>query len=314
MQNENVTVNKEYKDRLLNFIFGSEENKEWTLSLYNAINHSNYTDKDAIEFNTIKEVLYLGMHNDTSFLISDMMQIYEHQSSFNPNMPLRQLQYVGNLYEGFIKKNKLNKYGSSLIKLPVPKLVVLYNGRADVCDDTILKLSDSFDEKHRDEADVEVRVRMLNINHGHNKELMDECKPLAEYAWFVEKVREYDKRYSLENAVDMAIDEMPNDYQIKQFLVINKAEVNKMLLTEYNEAEVHELFKNEGREEGKGEGSSKRLIELVCKKLVKGKSIETIADEVEETVESIKPIFDIAVKYVPDYDVDAIYNELRGIV
>ena len=80
MQNENVTVNKEYKDRLLNFIFGSEENKEWTLSLYNAINHSNYTDKDAIEFNTIKEVLYLGMHNDTSFLISDMMQIYEHQS------------------------------------------------------------------------------------------------------------------------------------------------------------------------------------------------------------------------------------------
>ena len=151
---------------------------------------------------------------------------------------------------------------------------------------------------------------MLNINYGHNKELMDECKPLAEYAWFVEKVREYDKRYSLENAVDMAIDEMPNDYQIKQFLVINKAEVNKMLLTEYNEAEVHELFKNYGI----GEGSSKHLIEQVCKKLVKGKSIETIADEVEETVETIKPIFDIAVKYVPDYDVDAIYNELRGIV
>lgn len=302
------TVNEKYKDRLLNFIFGSEENKEWTLSLYNAINHSNYTDKDAIEFNTIKEVLYLGMHNDTSFLISDTMQIYEHQSTYNPNMPLRQLQYLSNLYEGYIKKNNLSKYSSTLISLPIPKMVVLYNGKRNVDDDTILKLSDSFNEEHRDEADVEVRVRMININYGHNKELLGACKPLQEYSWFIEKVRDYYEDYTLEDSVEMAIREMPDDFLIKQFIVINKAEVCKMLLTEYDEAEAQELFKNEGRDEG----STKRLIELICKKLEKGKSIETIADEVEETVESIKPICNIAEKHAPDYDVDAIYDELRN--
>ena len=78
-EQKNVTVNKEYKDRLFNFIFGNPENRKWTLSLYNAINGSDYTDENAIEINTIKEVLYLGMHNDTSFLLSDTMNIYEHQ-------------------------------------------------------------------------------------------------------------------------------------------------------------------------------------------------------------------------------------------
>ncbi len=142
---ERVTVNREYKDRLLNFIFGSEENRKWTLSLYNAINHSSYEDENEIVFNTIKEVLYLGMHNDTSFLISDMMSVYEAQSTYNPNMPLRQLQYLGHLYESYITANKLNKYGSELLQLPVPKLVVFYNGLKETEDEVILKLTDSYD-------------------------------------------------------------------------------------------------------------------------------------------------------------------------
>ena len=64
-------INRKYKDRLFNFIFGSEENRAWTLSLYNAINKTNYTDPNEIQINTIKQVLYLGMHNDTSFLLRD---------------------------------------------------------------------------------------------------------------------------------------------------------------------------------------------------------------------------------------------------
>ena len=103
-------INREYKDRLFTFLFGSEENRAWTLSLYNAINHSNYTDPEQIQITTIKEVLYMGMHNDVSFLISDQINLYEQQSTYNPNMPLRQLQYLGNLYEQYLKKNELNKY------------------------------------------------------------------------------------------------------------------------------------------------------------------------------------------------------------
>ena len=101
-------VNREYKDRLFVFIFGREENKEWTLSLYNAVNGSHYTDPSAIEITTIQEVLYLGMHNDVSFVIADELNLYEQQSSYNPNMPLRQLQYLGLLYEGYLKNTKMN--------------------------------------------------------------------------------------------------------------------------------------------------------------------------------------------------------------
>lgn len=98
-----ATDNIQYKDRLFSFLFGSEENREWTLSLYNAVNGSSYTDPSMIQITTIKEVMYLGMHNDVSFLISNEMNLYEQQSTYNPNMPVRLLQYSGNLYEKYFK-------------------------------------------------------------------------------------------------------------------------------------------------------------------------------------------------------------------
>ncbi len=306
-----VTVNREYKDRLFNFIFGSPENKKWTLSLYNAINGSNYTDENAIEINTIKEVLYLGMHNDTSFLLSDTVNVYEHQSTYNPNMPLRQLQYLGSLYEGYIAKNKLNKFGEELLELPVPKLVVFYNGLTEKADERTLYLSDSFKGENRNEADVEVRVKMLNINYGHNKELLEACRPLFEYSWLIDKIRQYLKIMERENAVGRAIDEVPEDFVLKTFLKSNKSEVFSMLLTEYNEEEVMELFRADGERKGIKKGTDKHLIGLVCKKLKKGKDISAIADEVEEEVETITPIVEAAKKYAPDYDEDAIYEELH---
>ena len=182
-------VNRKNKDRLFNFLFGQPENREWTLSLYNAVNDSHYTDETQITFNTLKDVLYIGMRNDTSFLISGVMNVYEHQSSYNPNMPVRQLEYVSRLFSGYINEHRLNKYGETLIKLPTPKLVVFYNGEKDSPDEYFLKLSDSFNPPPGVEADVEVKVRMLNINAGRNRKLMNACKPLEEYAWFVEAIR-----------------------------------------------------------------------------------------------------------------------------
>lgn len=249
---ENATStngNREYKDRLFNFIFGREENREWTLSLYNAINGSDYTDASLIEFNTLGDVLYMGMKNDTSFIVSNRMSVYEHQSSYNPNMPVRMLEYVGKLYSGYIAKNKANKYGSTQIMLPVPKLVVFYNGTTDKDDEVILKLSDAFSEDHRDESDIEVRVRMLNVNYGHNARLMEGCRPLMEYSWFVDRIREYQKENSLEEALKRTTDDVPGDFKIREFLVSHMEEIKGMLDTEYNEAEVNEAFKEEGRAE-----------------------------------------------------------------
>lgn len=245
----NVTVNTEHKDRLFNFIFGREENRSWTLSLYNAVNGSDHEDESLIEFNTLEDVMYLSMKNDTSFLIGNIMSVYEHQSTFNPNMPLRLLGYVGRLYSGYISRNKLNKYGERLIMLPTPKLVVFYNGPKEQADETILRLSNSFDENHRYVADIEVKVRMLNVNHGRNKGLMDKCKPLAEYAWFIEEIRKNRKEHDIEVSVKKAINLMPDSYIIKNFLIGHMKEVEGMLDTEYNEAEVKELFKEEGRAE-----------------------------------------------------------------
>lgn len=304
----NVTVNIEHKDRLFNFIFGREENRSWTLSLYNAVNGSDHDDETLIEFNTLEDVIYLSMKNDTSFLIENIMSVYEHQSTFNPNMPLRLLEYVGKLYSGHVSRNKFNKYGEKLIKLPTPKLVVFYNGLREYADETILRLSDSFDDIHRDGADIEVRVRMLNVNHGRNKNLMDRCEPLAEYAWFIEEIRKNQKDHDIGNSVRMAIEYMPDNYVIKGFLMGHMKEVEGMLDTEYNEAEVKELFKEEGREEGREE----TIISLICKKLLKGKDAVTIADEIEEPVERVSKICDIASRYLPDYDVHKIIEELRA--
>lgn len=249
----------QYKDRLFNFIFGSEENKAWTLSLYNAINGSDYTDPNAIEIATIKEIMYLGMRNDVAFIIAEEMNLFEHQATYNPNMPLRLMQYAGNLYEKYIMERKLNKYGKTLVRLPAPKLVVFYNGTDEQEDETILKLSDSFPEGA--DFDIEVKVRMLNVNYGRNRKLLEACKPLSEYAWIVQEVRKNKTREDLDSAIDRAITDMPDEFFIKPFLMAHRAEVKGMLLTEYNEAETMELFKEEGREEGRKEGRMEGQLE-----------------------------------------------------
>ncbi|MBQ9582382.1 MAG: hypothetical protein IJR21_08415, partial [Synergistaceae bacterium] len=81
-------INEEHKDRVFKFIFGNPDNKEWTLNLYNAVNGSDYKNTDDIEFDTIENAVYLGMKNDVSFIIMSEINLWEHQSSYNPNMPM----------------------------------------------------------------------------------------------------------------------------------------------------------------------------------------------------------------------------------
>ena len=142
---DNNTVNREYKDRLFKFIFGNPDKKEWTLSLYNAMNGSHYTNPDDISLNTIEDAVYMGMKNDVSFLISDTFNLYEHQSSFNPNMPMRFLIYAGMLYDKYTEScEDYHKFSSRQQKAPTPKCVCFYNGTRETEDRVILKLTDSF--------------------------------------------------------------------------------------------------------------------------------------------------------------------------
>ena len=129
---EEIKVNDEHKDRLFKRLFGSYENRQWTLELYNAVNGTSYTNADDITITTVEDALYLSMRNDVSFLIADTMSFYEHQSSFNPNMPVRMLMYAGMVYSRYMDEHEIYIYGSSLKRLPVPKLVCFYNGTREM--------------------------------------------------------------------------------------------------------------------------------------------------------------------------------------
>lgn len=250
-------VNRKYKDRLFTFIFGNSENKAWTLSLYNAVNGSDYTNPDDIILNTIDNVVYMGMKNDVSFLMGDMMNFYEQQSTFNPNMPMRFLIYAGMVYSKYIEgDNGYHRFSKQQQKAPTPKCVCFYNGTDSKQDRIILSLSDSFDKDSP--PDIEVKVTMININYGHNKDLLNACKPLNEYSWFIDKVRN-SKASVFEEAIDIALTEMPDDFIIKSFLIANRAEVKRMCITEYDESRTLA----EQREEGRIEGILNTLVSLV---------------------------------------------------
>ena len=96
-------INRQYRDRLFKFIFGNPEHKEWTLSLYNAMNGTNYTNPDSIQLTTVEDAVYMGMKNDTSFLITETMNFWEQQSTFNPNLPMRILIYAGMVYAKYVE-------------------------------------------------------------------------------------------------------------------------------------------------------------------------------------------------------------------
>lgn len=275
-------VNREYKDRLFKFIFCNPENKEWTLSLYNAVNGSSYTDTEDLTYTTLEDAVYMSMKNDVSFLMADdTMNFYEQQSTFNPNMPMRFLIYAGMVYSKYIEENKnYRKYSKKQQTAPTPKCVCFYNGTTKKEDKVILKLSDSF--KDNSTPDIEVTVTMLNINYGHNNELIKACKPLEEYAWFIDKIRLVQNQGdSLESAIDIALDELPDDSLIKQFLTDNRAEVKRMCITEYDEERTFA----EQREEGYEEGVLDTLIGLVKQGAL---SLPFAAEQAKMTVDEFK--------------------------
>lgn len=315
---------REYKSRLFSFIFGREEHKNWTLALYNAINGTRHSNPDDIRINTIEDAVYMGMKNDISILVSEIVnlyksvELYEQQFSLNPNMPIRELMYACKSYNKYIYISKFNRYGTKLIPLPIPKLVCFYNGKSSMEDEVVLRLSDAYKEEIRRnvkemygdftfeqietevekvyisaDPDIEAKVRMININFGHNAKLLSECKPLAEYSWFVAKIREfskpdeYGKRLGIEESIDKSIKEMLDAFVIKEYLVANMAEVKDMCLTEYNEAETMEMFKEEGREEGL------KLAKTIYLLFTKGYGIDKISSELKISENIIAEILDV---------------------
>ena len=242
------THNRQYKDRLWRMIFN---NKEDLLQLYNAINRTDYQNPDDLEVNTLEDVLYLSMKNDVSFLVGGTMNLYEHQSTFNPNMPLRGVFYFSRLYEGYVADNNLMIYHEKRVRLPKPKYIVFYNGTKNQPDSMELKLSDCFENTDNEAPCLECTATMLNINYGHNQELMKHCRRLEEYSIFVQCVREYiQSEPSVKDALEKAIDTCINQDVLADFLKKHRAEVTNMILTTYDKDLYEKTLKENAREEG----------------------------------------------------------------
>ena len=241
------THNRQYKDRLWRMVFN---NKEDLLQLYNAINHTDYQNPDDLEVNTLEDVLYLSMKNDVSFLVGGTMNLYEHQSTFNPNMPLRGVFYFSRLYEGYVADNNLMIYHEKRVRLPKPKYIVFYNGTKKQPDSMELRLSDCFENTDNEAPCLECTATMLNINYGHNQELMKHCRKLEEYSIFVQCVREYiQSEPSVEDALEKAIDTCIHQDVLADFLKKHRAEVTNMILTTYDKDLYEKTLKEDAREE-----------------------------------------------------------------
>ena len=258
-------INRSYKDSLFRFVFAEKKD---LLELYNAINGSHYENTEDLEVNTLEDVLYLGVKNDLSFLLGSSMNLYEHQSTWNENMPLRGLFYFSELYQNYLKVEGLRLTGTGRrLLLPLPRYIVFYNGTKEEPDETQLLLSDSFPEPKGGELPaLECRAQVLNINSGHNQEIMKRCHRLKEYSEFIGEIRcRLQSGLKLEDAVEQGIEACIRRGVLSDILSRSKMEVRKMLLTEYDEKAEREYLRKQSREEGvqQGEDRVNRLIRLL---------------------------------------------------
>ena len=241
-------VYRSYKDRLFRMVF--REKKE-LLGLYNAVNGTSYTDPEALTVVTLENAIYMNMKNDLAVVMDFYMDLYEHQSTYNPNIPLRNLHYVAKELRSWSGGRTI--YGRQLVKIPTPRFFVFYNGRDMQPERQVLKLSDAFMNPEEDPA-LELKVVMLNINLGRNKELMEQCHTLLEYAQFVDRLRTCEKSMGREEAVKHTVDTCIREGILRDFLLKYREEAIEMCIFEYDEEETLRQLGQQSYEEGVAAG------------------------------------------------------------
>ena len=219
-------ANRKFKDTVFRMLFSD---KEALLSLYNAVNNSHYTDSGALEIVTLENAIYMGMKNDLAFILDMNLYLYEHQSTMNPNIPLRDLFYIAAEYQKLVDKKSL--YSSALQKIPNPHFIVFYNGSTPIDDCYTSRLSDAFYHT-ADNPTLELIVTTFNVNAGHNTKLMSHCQILKEYSIYVAKVRSLAEQMPLDDAVQKAVTECIQENILADFLRKNQAEVIAMSILE----------------------------------------------------------------------------------
>ena len=280
------------------------------LSVYNALNGTNYTNPDDIEICTLDKGVSLTVRNDAAFVVDAALSIYEHQSTVCPNMLVRNLIYYTTIISKFVKKK--NICGRTLVKIPVPKFVVFYNGDEDQPAECEMRLSDAF-EKKTDNPELELVCNVYNINFGKNQQLLEKCEVLKQYMTFVDYVKYYlsqqddDDEDDLKKAINMAIDRCIEDGVLVEFLMENRSEVVQVTQMDYTFDRQIIMEREAGREEGE----MINLISQCCKKYKKGLAPEVAAEHLEQKVDLIKKIYAV-IEAIDTQDAEKIYQYLAN--
>ena len=293
---ESVTINRTYKDRLFKIIF---EDKKELLSLYNALTGKNYQNPDELEINTIDDVIYMHLKNDMSFILDDWQNLFEQQSTFNPNQPLRGFFYFADLYK--VKYFGKKIYSTRLLKIPTPQYIVFYNGTTSMPDRKELRLSDAF-QQPTTQPDIEVVAHMLNINYGHNKELMERCQKLKEYAQFIDIIRHYlkeNEHWSNEQAISKAIDDCIQNNILRDILQKERLRVMASILSEFDEVGYKEMIRQEAYEDAYEEIYEEVYEEISVKSLIE--FVQDIGYSKEDAATLVKQRFHLSDDAINQY-------------
>ena len=243
---------RQTKDILFRLVFGND--RQALLQLYNALHGTAYTNPHELQIVTLDNAIYISRKNDLAFLLAGSINMYEHQSTLNPNMPVRFLIYLAQEYQLLVESTDRSLYGSELIPLPTPQCVVFYNGTEDTPDEYKLRLSSAFSNQDVEPA-VEVVVKVININYGHNEHLMQGCGLLSQYAQFVAITREYANKYdNREEAMNAAIEYCIGHGILEDILKKHRSQVLGSLLEEFDEKKYARTLREEGYESGREEG------------------------------------------------------------
>ncbi|MCR5754381.1 MAG: transposase [Acetatifactor sp.] len=292
---QNTHVIRNYKDTVFRTLFSD---KTELLGLYNAVNKTNYMNPDELIITTLDSAIYMTIKNDVSVVVDMRLSLYEQQSTVNPNMPLRNLLYVSEVYEQMIIGQDI--HSRKQIILPAPYFITFYNGVETQPERKEVRLSDAF-YGNQNIPNLELIVVQLNINSGCNEELKRKCPTLYQYVVFVEKIRTYAMNESLLDAIDRAINECIEEGILADFLRREKARgINMSILYEFDQELHDKTLLQEGREEGFVQGIEQgieqgkgiALIAMVLRKVNMGKTPMTIAEELDEDPSKITRICD----------------------
>ena len=259
-----MSENREVKSDVFSMLM---EDKANALEIYNALRGTNYTDPELVEIQELERFISLSMRNDGSFIVDMNLEIYEHQSTHDPNMPLRSLIYVA----GILRKNisTTDLLSRRRIMIPTPHFVVFYNGQANRPSVETLRLSDSYENNDKDPM-LELVCTVININVGKNDEFLEKCSVLSQYTQFIDKVREYESSNYQEPIKD-AIDWCIQKGILVKFLKERGQEVIKAMTIDMTWERREQLIRRDereaGREEGREEGRNDTMAEIVLRLL-----------------------------------------------